>query len=421
MRLRSLLPGALAVVLTAALAGCAGPGADASAAKVTLTWWDYFGYSPAAEQAVTTLLAKYQAVYPEIEVKRTTIKFSEFRGTLMKAVSEGNFPDVAAIDNADVGVFAARNALADLTSRMRAWQGRITFLDAVQRSVQAGDKSYGIPFRSNTTALFYNKALFAAAGIAKPPATWDELRADAQQLTTEQHAGFCFAAAPTEEGTFTLLPMLWQAGGDIPTIGDQASVDALTMVNTLMNTDKSVPAAALRWGQSDVSEQFRTGRCAMMINGPWVLPTLTSPTSANSATSGLEFDVAPWPAGPRGTASPLGGEVLAVGKNTRHLDAAWQLTTWLADPANGLGEVYRGLGSIPNRTTTIGDPAWVWHPMVAAFAQQMRTARPRGVYGSRYAQISQVISTMEQQVLAEGRAPSAAASEAQGKIKPLLP
>lgn len=413
MRLRALWSGALAMVLTAALAGCGARRADPPSGKVTLTWWDYFGYSPAANQAVTTLLARYHAAYPEIEVKRTTMAFSEFRATLLKAATDGQFPDVAAIDNADVPVFAERHALVDLTSRMRVWQGRVTFLDPVQRSVRDGDKAYGIPFRSNTTALWYNRNLFAEAGIPRAPATWDELRAAARTLTTEAHAGFCFAAAPTEEGTFTLLPILWQAGGDVQTIGDPPSIEALTMLNALVNVDRSVPRGVLSWGQSDVSEQFRAGRCAMMINGPWVLPSL--------ASAGFAFDVVAWPAGRGGTAAPLGGEVLAVGKRTRHLDAAWQLTTWLADPANSLSEVYRGLGSLPNRTTTIGDPAWLWHPVIPAFAEQLRTARPRGAYGARYAQISEIISTMEQQVLANGRPPADAAGEARDKIRPLLP
>lgn len=402
----------LAVALLAVLAGCADAPAPDNSGRIILTWWDYFGYSPTADHAVTNLLAKYQAAYPEIQVHRTAIKFADFRDTLTQAAASGDFPDVAAIDNADVPVLAAGRALADLTSRMRAWQGRTTFLPAVQQSVQVGDKAYGIPFRSNTTALWYNKDLFNQAGLSRPPSTWDELRADARVLTTTEHAGFCFAATPDEEGTFTLLPMLWQAGGDVMSIGDQASIDTLNLLNNLINVDHSVPNSVLRWGQSEVSEQFRTGRCAMMINGPWVVPSMS--------TARFAFDVAPWPAGSNGTAAPLGGEVLAVGKRTKHLDAAWQLTTWLADPANSLGEVYRGLGSIPNRTTTIEDPAWIWDPVVPAFAKQLRTARPRCAYGPNYDEISDAISTMEHQVVAGGRSPADAANEASAKIKPLL-
>ena len=412
MRRRPLLPGLIAMAVALALAACGQSTSDSSAGKVTLTWWDYFDYSPHASQAVTRLLEKYHAAYPEIEIKRTAIKFADFRARLTEAASSGQFPDVAAIDNADIPVLAAKDALADLTSRMRAWQGRVTFLDGVQRSVQVGDREYGIPFRSNTTALWYNKNLFASAGLNEPPATWDELRAAAKKLTTEAHAGFCFTAAPTEEGTFTLLPLIWQAGGDASTVGDQASVDALNLVNALVNEDKSAPKSVLGWGQSEVGEEFTAGRCAMMVNGPWVLPAV--------AKAGFDFGVAPWPAGRNGTASPLGGEVLAVGKRTKHLDAAWQLTTWLADPANNLNELYRGLCGIPNRTSTVDDPAWAWHPVVTAFARQLHTARPRTGYGPRYPEISQALATMQQQVLADRRNPADAAAEASGKIKALL-
>lgn len=405
-----VLSASLAIALLAA--GCGGSTPDSTDGTVTLTWWDYFGYSPTADDAVISLIDKFEAANPDIKVKRTAIGFADFRTKLIQAAATGKFPDVSAIDNADVPVFAEQGALVDLTSRVDAWQGRAGFLDAVLRSGQVDDKSYGVPFRSNTTALWYNKDHFAEAGLTQPPATWAELRDYARKLTTDQRAGFCFAAAPTEEGTFTLLPLIWQAGGDVPTIGDAASIEALEFIDTLVNKDRSAPSSVLQWGQSDVGDQFGSGLCAMMTNGPWVLPSVEK--------GGVAFDVAPWPAGTKGTASPLGGEVLAISKTCRHTDAAWRLASWLADPANNQDEVSAGLGSIPNRQDTIGDETWVWHPTVPAFAEQLQTARPRGVYGDKYAQISQAISTMEQQVLAQGRDPAEAANEAGDKIRALL-
>jgi hypothetical protein len=41
------------VALVVALTGCAGQAASDSSGRVTLTWWDYFGYSATADQAVT--------------------------------------------------------------------------------------------------------------------------------------------------------------------------------------------------------------------------------------------------------------------------------------------------------------------------------------------------------------------------------
>ena len=168
----------------------------------------------------------------------------------------------------------------------------------------------------------------------------------------------------------------------------------------------------LQWGQSDVGAQFGSGRCAMMFNGPWVL--------ASAKKGGVRFATAPWPAGPAGTASPLGGEVWAVSKKLRNPAAAWDVLSWMADPKNSATEIGTGLSSIPNRKDTVSDKGWQWDATVPTFATQMSSARARGVYGANYAQISQAITTMEQAVLAQGKDPQAAANDAATTVKPLL-
>jgi len=50
----------------------------------------------------------------------------------------------------------------------------------------------------------------------------------------------------------------------------------------------------------------------------------------------------------------------------------------------------------------------------------MSSARARGTYGPNYAQISHAVTAMEQQVLAQGKDPQAAAAAAAAIVKPLL-
>jgi multiple sugar transport system substrate-binding protein len=361
---------------------------------------------------MASLIKNYEAGHPNVTINRTSIGFADFTTKLTQAAATGTFPDVAAIDNADIPLYAGQGTLADLTAQDKAWPELSQYLPAVSRSVSVGDKYYGVPFRSNTSALWYNKADFQQAGITSPPSTWADLVTDAKKLTSGKRAGFCFSAAATDEGTFTFLPVLWQSGGDVPSIGDQHSQAALNLLNTMVNVDHSAPRSVLQWGQSDVADQFGTGLCAMMVNGPYALPSVQK--------ASFQWAVAPWPAGPSGTAAPLGGEALVVGGNSAHVDAAVAFAQWLADPANDRQQLTNGLGSIPNRKDTISNPAWDWQPMVKVFAQQMATARPRGVYGPQYQQISTAISTMEQQVLSGQASPVQAAQKAGATIKPLL-
>ncbi|OLB79700.1 MAG: hypothetical protein AUI14_09310 [Actinobacteria bacterium 13_2_20CM_2_71_6] len=408
---------AIAVLLAGVVAGGAGAcGASSNngskSGVTTLTWWDYFGYSPQSDDAVKALIQKYEAGHPSVRIARTTVGFPDFHTKLVQSVATGKFPDIAAIDNADLPVFASQGALADMTAYFQAWSQKDEYLPVVQQSIRYDGKDYGIPFRTNTTALWYNLDAFAEAGLTKAPATWDELRADAKKLTTDKRSGVCFSAAPSDEGTFTFLPILWQGGGDVPTIGDPASVAALDFVRDLVVADKSAPPSVLQWGQSDVGDQFGAGRCAMMFNGPWVL--------GSAKKGGFKFATAPWPAGPSGTAAPLGGELWAVSKAVKDPGVVWQVLSWMADPANSTAEIGVGLSSIPNRKDTVSDKAWDWDPTVATFATQLGSARARGVYGPNYAQISQAVSAMQQQVLARSQDPSAAAKSASFKIKPLL-
>jgi multiple sugar transport system substrate-binding protein len=411
-RATALIAASLTVALGLTACGSSTPSDNTSGGVTTLTWWDYFGYSPQSDNAVKSLISKYESSHPNVKINRTAIGFADFHTKLVQAAATGKFPDIAAIDNADVPVFASQGALADMTQYLEGWSQKDQYLPAILQSVKYNGKDYGIPFRSNTTALWYDQDAFTAAGITGPPATWDELRADAKKLTSAKRSGICFSAAPTDEGTFTFLPMLWQAGGDVQKLDDPATAAALDYVKNLVVVDKSAPQSVLQWGQSDVGDQFGAGQCAMMFNGPWVL------ASAKKAT--YKFATAPWPAGPAGTASPLGGEVFAVSKNVKNTQAVWDMLSWMADPKNSTQEIGTGLSSIPNRKDTVSDKAWTWDPIVPTFAQQMNTAHARGVYGPNYAQISQAINTMEQSVLAQGKDPQAAASAAAATVKPLL-
>ena len=411
-RMRRVAAAVLAGTLALGIAACGSSSDESADGVTTLTWWDYFGYSPQADNAVKGLIDKYQAAHSNVKIERTTVGFADFHTKLVQAASTGRFPDIAAVDNADVPVFASQGALADMTKYFDGWAQKDQYLPAVLDSTKHDGKSYGIPFRSNTTALWYNQNAFKEAGVAAPPATWEDLRTTAKKLTSSKRSGLCFSAAPTDEGTFTFLPMLWQAGGDVASIGDAASVAALNHVKNMVVTDKSAPASVLQWGQSDVGDQFGSGQCAMMLNGPWVLPS--------AKKGGFPFATAPWPAGPAGTASPLGGEVWVVGKAAKKPELIWDVLSWMADPKNSTSEIGTGLSSIPNRKDTAADKAWVWDANVPTFAKQMTSARARGAYGPNYSRISKAISDMEQQVLAQNKDPQEAANAAAAIIKPLL-
>ncbi|MFJ6672829.1 ABC transporter substrate-binding protein [Actinosynnema sp. NPDC091369] len=377
---------------------------------MTLTWWDYLNHSPMADQAVDSLLTRYHQEHPDVRIERTSLSHPEFRVKLAEATASGVFPDIAAVDAADLPRLAEGGALADLTDRFDRWELEDRFLPAVRESVTHQGRVHGVPLRTTTTALVYNRDHFAAAGLADPPTTWDGLRTAARTLTSTERSGLCFGAKD-DDLTATFLPLLWQAGGDVTDIGGQASLDALALLDGLVNTDRSTPADALGWTDDDARQRFAEGRCAMVITGPAAAPELNQ--------AGLDWAAAPLPDGAAGAAGLLGGQTGVVGRNAR-AERAWDVLTWLAEHPDNATEFGGGLGALPNRTDTVDELAWQWDPNVPGFAAGLRSARTPTAYGAKYPEISRAVAAMATRVLTGERRPDQAIADAAAEIDPLL-
>lgn len=401
MRGRALL---LAAILVAA--GACNAEQTETPDQVTLTWWDYLNHSPMANQAVDNLLTRYRQEHPDVRIERTSLPYPEFRAKLAEATASGVFPDIAAVDSTDLPRLAEGSALADLTDRFDRWDLGDEFLAPVRESVTHGGRVHGVPLRSTTTALVYDRDHFAAAGLTDPPTTWEELRTAAKALTTADRAGLCFGGKD-DDLTVTFLPLLWQAGGDVDGIGDQASLDALAHLDGLVNTDRSTPAEVLGWTDADARQRFAEGRCAMAITGPAAIPDLNQ--------AGLDWAAAPLPEGAAGGAGQLGGEAWVIGRSGR-VDEAWDVLTWLAEHPDNVTEFGGGLGALPNRADTLDDLAWQWDPNVVGFTGGLREARTRTAYGARYPEVSRALATMATRVLTGERRPDQATAEARAEI-----
>jgi alpha-glucoside transport system substrate-binding protein len=101
---------------------------------------------------------------------------------LTAAVSGGSPPDVALVPDPGTLVSLAKaSSIKDLTSIL----GSLTsnFGAAWNTLASYNGKQYGVWFKgANKNTIWYNPALFTAAGISSPPTTWEQLLSDAAQL-----------------------------------------------------------------------------------------------------------------------------------------------------------------------------------------------------------------------------------------------
>src|SRR4051812_40944528 len=119
--------------------------------------------------------------------------------------------------------------------------------DLLPNFVQSGTyqgKMYGMPDLSSARALFYNTDLFAKAGIAGPPKTWDEFTADAQKITALGNGtvGYAMPLGP-EEAQAEFSIWMFNNGGNWKTdgkwsINSPKNVETLSFLKKLAVDDK---------------------------------------------------------------------------------------------------------------------------------------------------------------------------------------
>ena len=175
-------------------------------------------------------------------------------------------------------------------------------------------EQYGLPFISSARLLFYNKDLFEKAGIKKPPATWDEVKADAQKIHKGSTIGYGLPLGP-EEAQAEFYSWAMNNGGDWVdqsgkwAINQKANVDTLNFLKGL-NKDGLTQPNPESTDRKTVFNQFAQGKIGMAIGGPFTKAGFIDPVNKN-----LNFGVAPLPVNGAGEPNTLGVmDVLAAFK-----------------------------------------------------------------------------------------------------------
>src|SRR6266536_6480705 len=136
------------------------------------------------------------------------------------------------------------------------------FLEAFARGGEYRGTLYGFPILASARAFFYNKTLFAKAGIASPPKSWDEFVEDARKLARlgDGTIGYALPLGP-EEAQAEWSIWMWNGGGDWKvgdgwTINSEANVRTLQFLADLANRDKVTQVNPGRTNRTDGAFQL---------------------------------------------------------------------------------------------------------------------------------------------------------------------
>lgn len=183
-RRRTALVGLAGILALSACGGGQGTGqatatGAASGGKVTLTWWHNATADP-LKGFWQQVADDYTREHPNVTFEISPVQNEQFGTKLPVALQSDNPPDLfQEWGGGQMVTQVAAGKLKDITEATRPWIGSIGGQAA---GWQVDGKQYGVPYSLGIVGFWYDRTLFAKAGITAPPATLDELLADVAAL-----------------------------------------------------------------------------------------------------------------------------------------------------------------------------------------------------------------------------------------------
>jgi alpha-1,4-digalacturonate transport system substrate-binding protein len=228
------------------------------------------------QNVIQGLLKEYHEQHPDIDFEVSIIPDASLLAKLNTLVTAGQFPDIVEVTTAKIQNYAYPALdLAKYTDRNEFLS---RYLPGYQPLIVSGDKIIGVQIEATANGLFYNKDLFAKAGVTVPQNedqiwTWDQFRQAVQQVTKLPECRMGVAFDCTVQRWSNLIYQAngrWVSSDGKTFLPDaQAAEDAMNFFRGLVAA-KLIPTSS--WpGKTDGGMLFKTGVAAMLWSGNWQL------------------------------------------------------------------------------------------------------------------------------------------------------
>jgi multiple sugar transport system substrate-binding protein len=292
MKRKFVTAAGVALVATLALAACSSGAAEPAAKADGPVTLSLSGWSVATTPEFQLLADGFHAKNPNVTVELKEYDPINYNTLLTADLAAGSGPDIITQKEVKfVSTFKEGNQLVDVSDiKLPAGIGGAD-------AYKIDGKSYAVPYRQDSWVLYYNKALFDAAGIDYPDGTWtwDDYAATEVELSVAlkaknavggyQHSwqstvqGFANAQSPKADilsGNFSYLKPYYQR-----VLGMQADGGQINF-----NTRNA--------NQLTYQGEFGKQKAAMMPMGSWYVATLVAQQASGDADT-FEWGIAPAP------------------------------------------------------------------------------------------------------------------------------
>lgn len=405
---RRLMPICLTVSAVSVLSACSNTDASPGEKSNTLTI-SVWGVNEDMD-SIKAAAKGFEQANPSIKLKFNKSDCGADYAVCKTLIAGRNMSDVLITGSWNFNQMANDGVLADLTDKMAADGVKNSdFVPVVIDSDKAAKdgRFYALPMGYNVQSLFYNKDMFAKAGLREPAAdgdyTYDDLREWSLKLTLDadgnnaaspefnpkrivQWGYYNRIAIPSEPG---YSPVLWAYGGGVLG-GDKrdrcdlekpGTAQAMQLLQDMMWKDHTAVTPQmeqetpgyLRWIQGHVAMQQGSHEQV---------------TIAAQQNPSLKYDMAALPKGPEGNATLIQVHSWAAYAKSPNLDNAWKLVKYMATEGAGkqmgLIPAYKNVAEGPAFLGAPGEPANLKQAQLdpAAWPLARTNIDPQGVLGT---------------------------------------
>jgi raffinose/stachyose/melibiose transport system substrate-binding protein len=335
------------LLIACTLAACAAPAATATEAAVpptekaavnpvptveqakpvTIEWWHIQTTEP-GKSMWQKYADDYVVLHPNITVNITVLENQAFKDRMTTVMQSGNPPDIfqswgGGTMKAFTEAGLTKDITADLDANGGAW--RNSFAPGALAVYSKDGKNYGVPWDMGMVGVWYNKDLFAKAGIAEVPITWTAFLDDITKLKAAGIIPISLGEKDSWIGmhiwAYLAIRLAGKTGLEAAinrsgSFTDAPFVEAGKKLQQLIAADPFQPGY-LGDNHDAMQGHFGNGECAMEISGQWA-PTVSAADSVDKkGVKNLGIFAFPAVEGGAGDVTDVmgGGNGFALGKN----------------------------------------------------------------------------------------------------------
>lgn len=303
-----------------------GPEEPAAGEPVTIEWWHITSDPGPHQDAWQEMADTYMAEHPNVTINITILANEPFKSKLTTVMQAGEPPDLFQSWGGGVmNEFAKAGLLKDISAEIEGEWGDSFGAGALGVYAYNGVQ-YGVPWDMGMVGFWYNKDLFAEAGIEAPPETWSEFLDDVQKLKDAGITPIALGEGEKWPGHFYWVYLATRLGGKPAFDAAYSRAGAFTddpYVEAGVKLQELIALEPFQEGfmaasHNDSEALLGDGKAAMLLMGQWA-PEVSRVNSSSGEGLGDAMGFFPFPAVEGGagalTDAMGGGNGFAVGRD----------------------------------------------------------------------------------------------------------